>query len=90
MDSTGRTRRAIAEGFIPPYSMAGADRALISHEAACILNVNDQVAHIPITIYFVDREPVGPYRVEVPARRTLHLRFNELNDPEPSRSTMLQ
>lgn len=82
MDAIGRTRWAIAEGFIPPYSMEGADRALISHEAACILNANDEVARIEIMIYFVDREPIGPYHVEVPARRTLHLRFNDLNDPE--------
>ena len=83
MEAIGRNRWAIAEGYIPPYSMKGADRALISHEAACILNATDQVAQVAITIYFVDREPIGPYRVEVPARRTLHLRFNELNDPEP-------
>ena len=83
MEAIGRNRWAIAEGYIPPYSMEGADRALISHEAACILNATDQVAQVAITIYFVDREPIGPYRVEVPARRTLHLRFNELNDPEP-------
>ena len=36
-----------------------------------------------ITAYFSDREPVGPYRVTVPPRRTLHARFNELSDPEP-------
>ena len=36
-----------------------------------------------ITIFFADREPVGPYRVTVPARRTLHLRFNDLKDPAP-------
>lgn len=34
-------------------------------------------------MYFSDREPAGPYRVLVPARRTLHLRFNDLRDPEP-------
>lgn len=33
--------------------------------------------------YISDREPVGPYRVSVPARRTRHLRFNDLIDPEP-------
>lgn len=33
-------------------------------------------------IYFTDREPVGPYRYTVPARRTRHLRFNEFSDPE--------
>ena len=83
MEAIGRTRWAIAEGFIPPYSMEGADRALVSHEAACILNANAEAARIMITIFFVDREPIGPYRLEVPARRTLHLRFNELTDPEP-------
>ena len=36
-----------------------------------------------ITIYYSDREPAGPYRVTVPARRTKHLRFNDLSDPEP-------
>jgi hypothetical protein len=27
--------------------------------------------------------PAGPYRVTVPARRTRHIRFNQLDDPEP-------
>lgn len=36
-----------------------------------------------ITAYFSDREPAGPYRMTVPARRTLHVRFDELEDPEP-------
>ena len=36
-----------------------------------------------ITVYFSDRDPAGPYRVTVPPRRTLHLRFNDLEDPEP-------
>lgn len=83
MDQIGHTSWAIPEGFIPDYSMQGADRALLSHEAACILNAGDQDAHIRITLYFVDREPAGPYLVEVPARRTLHLRFNDLVEPEP-------
>lgn len=34
-------------------------------------------------IYFSDREPVGPYRITVPSRRTKHMRFNDLQDPEP-------
>jgi hypothetical protein len=49
----------------------------------CILNTSDQDAKIEITIYFADRDPVGPYRLTVPARRTKHFRFNELDDPEP-------
>ncbi len=82
MPPLGKRRWAIAEGYIPPYS-SSETRELTSHETACILNANDTAAHITITIYFVDREPVGPYRVTVPARRTLHLRFNDLTDPAP-------
>jgi hypothetical protein len=82
MDAIGRKRWAIAEGYIPSQS-AFSDRALISHETACILNAGNQDAHVAITIFFADREPAGPYRVTVAARRTLHLRFNDLSDPQP-------
>jgi hypothetical protein len=54
-----------------------------SHETACLLNAGDVEAHVRITVYFKDREPAGPYRVTIAARRTLHLRFNDLRDPEP-------
>lgn len=83
MDGYGGRRWIIPEGFIPPHSMINADRALLSHEAACILNTGDADAHVTITLFFTDREPVGPYRLTIGARRTLHLRFNELDDPEP-------
>lgn len=56
---------------------------MTSHETACLLNTGDAEAHVEITIVYEDRDPVGPYRVSVPARRTLHLRFNDLADPEP-------
>ncbi len=82
MDAVGRRRWAIAEGYIPSES-AFSDHALISHETACILNANDRDANVAITIFFADREPVGPYRLKVAARRTLHLRFNDLKDPQP-------
>jgi hypothetical protein len=80
MEPIGRKRWAIAEGYIPSQS-SFSDRALISHETACILNAGDQDAHVAIIIFFADREPGGPYRVTVTARRTLHLRFNDLNEP---------
>lgn len=56
---------------------------MTSHETACLLNVSDQDAHVQIMIYFSDKDPVGPYRVVVPANRTKHLRFNDLTDPAP-------
>lgn len=82
MTAIGRTRWAIAEGYIPESSDA-ASRQLESHETACMLNAGEREAHVEITIFYADRDPVGPYRVTVPARRTLHLRFNELADPQP-------
>ena len=82
MDALGRTTWVIREGHIPSGG-TGEGPALESHETACLLNTGDQDAHVEITLFFADREPVGPYRVTVPARRTLHLRFNSLTDPEP-------
>lgn len=78
----GQTCWAIAEGYIPAYG-TGPEPQFTSHETACLLNTSDQDAHVEITVYFSDREPVGPYRITVPARRTKHLRFNDLSDPEP-------
>lgn len=78
----GKMHWAIAEGYIPPASTGGDDPRFVSHETACLLNINDEDVQVAITLYFEDREPVGPYRVSVPARRTLHLRFNDLADPE--------
>ena len=78
----GNTRWAIAEGYIPGWSN-GPEPQMTSHEIACLLNAGDRAAHVAITIFFSDREPVGPYRLEVPARRTLHVRFNNLDDPAP-------
>ncbi|MDX1654268.1 MAG: sensory rhodopsin transducer [Candidatus Competibacteraceae bacterium] len=77
----GKHRWAIAEGYIPGDS-TGPAPAFESHETACLLNAGDQDARVEITVFFKDRQPVGPYRVTVPARRTLHLRFNSLTDPE--------
>lgn len=82
MSAIGRRRWAIAEGYIPSGS-TGPEPAMTSHETACILNAGDREARVTITLYFADREPAGPYRVRVGARRTLHLRFNDLDDPEP-------
>ncbi|WP_126173676.1 sensory rhodopsin transducer [Altericroceibacterium xinjiangense] len=82
MEAIGRTRWVIPEGYIPAESMVNANEELLSHEAACILNTGDQDASVTITIFFTDREPAGPYRETVGARRTKHVRFNNLSDPE--------
>lgn len=78
----GHKRWAIAEGYIPGWSN-GPEPQFTSHETACLLNTSDEDARVTIIACFSDREPAGPYRVIVPARRTLHVRFNDLEDPEP-------
>lgn len=82
MEAIGRRRWAIAEGYIPEGSHGPAPE-MTSHETACILNAGEQDAHVRITIFFSDKDAVGPYEVFVPARRTKHVRFNELKDPQP-------
>lgn len=79
--AVGHTRWAIAEGYLPGWSN-GPEPQMASHETCCILNAGDQPADVRITIYFEDRDPVGPYRLTVEPRRTRHLRFNDLKDPE--------
>jgi len=66
MEALGRTTWVIAEGWIPPYSH-GPEPAMLSHETASLLNTGDRDAHVEITVFYKDREPVGPYRVTVPA-----------------------
>lgn len=82
MKPIGKTTWIIAEGYIPPASSSDKPE-FISHETACVVNPSDQDAHLAITIFFADRQPIGPYLHTVPARRTQHIRFNDLQIPEP-------
>jgi len=77
----GKMNWAIAEGYILGESN-GPDPEMTSHETACILNTADTEANVEIMIYFSDQDPIGPYKVKVPAKRVLHLRFNDLEDPK--------
>jgi len=78
----GKRTWVIPEGYIPAGSH-GPDPEMTSHETVCLLNAGGADAHVDITIYYEDRDPVGPYDVTVPAERTRHVQFNDLDDPEP-------
>ena len=80
--AVGRKRWVIAEGYIPAWS-TGPTPQLESHETCCLLNTGTSAVRVEITLYFEDRDPVGPYVLTLGGRRTKHLRFNELKDPEP-------
>lgn len=78
----GHKRWVIAEGWIPPTSH-GPQPEMLSHETACVLNVSDQEAQLQIWIFYSDHDPVGPYKISIPAQRTKHIRFNDLDEPQP-------
>ncbi len=81
-EAVGKRKWAIPEGYIPDWSN-GPEPQLTSHETFCVLNTGEHDAHVEVTIYFSNRDPAGPYKVTVPAKRTKHVRFNDLTDPEP-------
>jgi hypothetical protein len=82
MDEIGRHTWVIGDGWIPGRS-TGPEPEMTSHESACMLNASERDAHVEITLYFSDRDPVGPYRIVVPAQRAHHQRLNDLDYPEP-------
>lgn len=81
LNAMGAKLWAIPEGYIPGWSH-GPEPEFTSHETVCLLNTSDLEAHVKIVVYFSDREPVGPFLITVPPRRTKHVRFNDLTDPE--------
>lgn len=78
----GCKRWAIADGYIPGWSN-GREPEMVSHGTLSMLNATEFDAYIRITVFYADRDPVGPYPVVVPARRTKHVRMDKLREPEP-------
>jgi hypothetical protein len=77
----GRRRWAIAGGRVPPHG-TGAEPAFTGRETLCLLNAGDEMANVRVTFLYVDRDPVGPYRVTVAPRRVRQVRVNDLIFPE--------
>ena len=72
-NSAGHLRWYVADAFLPADSSHG----VVSHEAACLLNVGPRNAHLRLTFFFEDREPLGPVELELGARRTRHVRLDD-------------
>jgi hypothetical protein len=79
--TTGARRWLIADGYIPDWSQGPAPE-LTSHEAACILNAGADTAHVRLTVFFEERDPVE-YALSIEPHRTLHQRLGDLREPEP-------
>ncbi|NED97119.1 sensory rhodopsin transducer [Phytoactinopolyspora alkaliphila] len=76
----GATTWVVADGYIPPGS-TGTNLETASHESVCILNAGPEPATVRLYIFFTDRDPYGPYVIEIPARRAHHQQINRLCEP---------
>lgn len=67
--------------FIPDcYWPSSKNGVYVSHESICVLNEGAEPAHLHITLYFEDREPITGYCVTVEGRRTRHIRMDRLTN----------
>ena len=78
----GATTSVIADGYIPPGS-TGPQPAMTSHDSVCMLSAGDDDAVVTLELYLTAEDPLGPYRLTVPAGQALHQRLNDLTDPHP-------
>lgn len=81
MSTIGSKRWAIPGGHIPLRS-TGHEPEFTSRDQLHLLNTSDADASVVMVIYYSDRDPAGPYSLQVPARRVRVVRFNDLIDPQ--------
>ena len=64
----GKTKWYIVDGY-RPSPQPDPNAQYLGHESVMILNTNDRDAHVQISVYFEDREPVENIPYVVPAKR---------------------
>ena len=74
----GKNVWAIGDGFMNSTKNGEFE----SHEALCVLNVSGVTAHIKITIFFTDREPLKGFMAECENNRTNHIRLDWIKNNE--------
>ncbi len=81
MKAAGARFWAVPAGRIPVHG-TGPEPEFTSRDELCILNTGDRPAALRLTVFHVDRDPVGPYELTVEAARVRHVRVNDLINPE--------
>jgi hypothetical protein len=81
MRTIGAKVWAIPGGHMPLRS-SGEEPRHTSRDELCVLNAGHSDVSLQLTIYYEDREPIGPYPLKVAAQRVRHVRFNDLIDPQ--------
>ena len=49
----------------------------VSHEAVCVLNLSGETAHVSITVFFEDAEPLRGFTAVCEHERTNHIRLDK-------------
>ena len=77
MSNIGKTTWLIPDGYMSDSKTGD----LVSHEAVCVLNLSGKTAHIDLTLYFEDREPLRGFHATCDHERTHHIRLDkQVND----------
>ncbi len=71
----GKTQWMIPDMYWPEITTPG---HYVSHEAICVLNAGPRDAHLTVTFYFEDREPIVCGGLLCAAQRTNHMRMDKL------------
>jgi hypothetical protein len=84
MEPMGQTMWVVPGGWIPAQG-TGSEPGYTSRDELWLLNTGDEPAEIEITIYYQERQPVGPFPLSVGPERVRCVRVNDLIDPEAVR-----
>jgi hypothetical protein len=69
-------------GVNNPAATTGVEPTTTGEDFLCVLNAEERHAHVQVTIFYTNRDPVGPYGLTVAARRVRQVRFNDLVGPQ--------
>lgn len=74
MNMYGKNVWMIADGY-----MSNTEKGdLVSHEAICVLNLSGKEAHVDITIFFENDEPMRGIHAVCKHERTNHIRLDKI------------
>ncbi len=73
----GKNTWLIPDGFLSDT----VNGEYVSHEAICVLNLSGNTAHITLTLYFENAEPMGGFHAVCEHERANHIRLDrQIND----------
>ncbi len=70
----GKNTWLIADGFMSDTQKG----EHVSHESICVLNLSGETAHITMTVYFEDAEPLRGLHASCEHERSHHIRLDRL------------